>query len=96
VVFFGDSVPRERVQAVTDAIDAASGLLVVGSSLMVYSGFRFTEHAHRAGKPVIAVNLGRTRADHLLAGKVEQDCDAFLAALCVAIPPDPVAARKAG
>jgi NAD-dependent SIR2 family protein deacetylase len=69
---------------------------VVGSSLMVYSGFRFTEHAHRAGKPVIAVNLGRTRADHLLAGKVEQDCDAFLAALCVAIPPDPVAARKAG
>jgi NAD-dependent SIR2 family protein deacetylase len=82
VVFFGDSVPRERVRAVTEAIDAASGLLVVGSSLMVYSGFRFAEHAHRAGKPVIAVNLGRTRADHLLAAKVEQDCDDFLAALC--------------
>ena len=87
VVFFGDSVPRERVQAVTNAIDAASGLLVVGSSLMVYSGFRFTEHAHRAGKPVIAVNLGRTRADHLLAAKVEQDCDAFLAELCAAVQP---------
>jgi NAD-dependent SIR2 family protein deacetylase len=82
VVFFGDSVPRERVRAVTEAIDGASGLLVVGSSLMVYSGFRFAEHAHRAGKPVIAVNLGRTRADHLLAAKVEQDCDDFLAALC--------------
>jgi NAD-dependent SIR2 family protein deacetylase len=82
VVFFGDSVPRERVRAVTEAIDGAAGLLVVGSSLMVYSGFRFAEHAHREGKPVIAVNLGRTRADHLLATKVEQDCDAFLASLC--------------
>jgi NAD-dependent SIR2 family protein deacetylase len=47
VVFFGDSVPRERVRAVTEAIDGAAGLLVVGSSLMVYSGFRFAEHAHR-------------------------------------------------
>jgi NAD-dependent SIR2 family protein deacetylase len=87
VVFFGDSVPRERVRAVTDAIDAASGLLVVGSSLMVYSGFRFAEHAHRAGKPVIAVNLGKTRADHLLAAKVEQDCDTFLTGLCTTARP---------
>jgi len=85
VVFFGDSVPPLRVQAVKEAIDAAGGLLVVGSSLMVYSGFRFAEHAHRRGKPVVAVNLGRTRADHLLAAKVEQDCDAFLAALCAEI-----------
>jgi NAD-dependent SIR2 family protein deacetylase len=85
VVFFGDSVPRERVRTVIDAIDAASGLLVVGSSLMVYSGFRFAEHAHRNGKPVIAANLGRTRADHLLAAKVEQDCDSFLAALSAAV-----------
>ena len=76
-------VPRERVRAVTEAIDGAAGLLVVGSSLMVYSGFRFAEHAHRTGKPVIAVNLGRTRADHLLAAKVEQDCDAFLAGLAL-------------
>ncbi len=85
VVFFGDSVPRQRVQAVIEAIDAAGGLLVVGSSLMVYSGFRFAEYAHRCGKPVVAVNLGRTRADHLLAAKVEQDCDAFLATLCAEI-----------
>lgn len=81
VVFFGDNVPKARVGAVSTAIDAANGLLVVGSSLMVYSGYRFAEHAHRQGKPVMAVNLGRTRADHLLAAKVEQDCDAFLAAL---------------
>lgn len=85
VVFFGDSVPRQRVQAVTEAIDAASGLLVVGSSLMVYSGFRFVEHARRSGKPVVAVNLGRTRADHLLAAKAERDCDGFLAALLAGV-----------
>ncbi len=78
VVFFGDSVPRDRVSACIDAIDAASGLLVVGSSLMVWSGYRFVEHAHRRGKPVMAINLGKTRADHLLDAKVEQDCDEFL------------------
>jgi NAD-dependent SIR2 family protein deacetylase len=78
VVFFGDSVPRQRVASVMAAIAAAAGLLVVGSSLMVYSGFRFVEFARREGKPVMAVNLGTTRADHLLDAKVEQDCDEFL------------------
>jgi NAD-dependent SIR2 family protein deacetylase len=78
VVFFGDSVPRERVSAASEAIAAADGLLVVGSSLMVYSGFRFVEIARRAGKPVMAVNLGTTRADPMLDAKVEADCDEFL------------------
>ena len=50
-------------------------MLIVGSSLMVYSGFRFAEAAARAGKPIAAVNLGRTRADHLLALKVEASCE---------------------
>ena len=81
VVFFGDNVPKARVGAVSTAIDNADGLLVVGSSLMVYSGYRFAEHAHRQGKPVMAVNLGKTRADHLLAAKVEQDCGEFLASV---------------
>ncbi len=81
VVFFGDSVPRERVASVMASVSAAAALLVVGSSLMVYSGFRFVEFARREGKPVMAVNLGTTRADHLFDAKVEQDCDAFLAGL---------------
>ena len=81
VVFFGDGVPRPRVAAVMAAIDAAKGLLVIGSSLMVYSGFRFVEHAHRQGKPVMAINQGKTRADHLLEAKVELDCGEFLHAL---------------
>ena len=78
VVFFGDSVPKQWVTSAMAAITAAAGLLVVGSSLMVYSGFRLVEFARREGKPVMAVNLGTTRADHLLDAKVEQDCDTFL------------------
>jgi NAD-dependent SIR2 family protein deacetylase len=77
-VFFGDSVPKDRVKAGMDAIDAARGLLIVGSSLMVNSGFRFAEHAHRLGKPVVAINLGYTRADDLLYAKAQRDCDEFL------------------
>jgi hypothetical protein len=48
---------------------------------MVYSGFRFVQMAASAGKPAAAVNLGRTRADELLALKVEQTCEAALAFL---------------
>ena len=45
---------------------------------MVYSGFRFARQAHQSGKPVVAINRGRTRADDLLSFKVEQDCAAAL------------------
>jgi NAD-dependent SIR2 family protein deacetylase len=78
VVFFGESVPRERVETAYGRLDAAEAMLVVGSSLMVYSGFRFVEHAVAAGKPVAAVNLGRTRADHYLTLKVEAPCESAL------------------
>jgi NAD-dependent SIR2 family protein deacetylase len=56
-------------------------MLVIGSSLMVYSGYRFAQAASQAGKPIAAVNLGRTRADALLALKVNQPCVAALAFL---------------
>jgi len=71
VVFFGESVPPERVAAARAALQEADALLVAGSSLMVYSGFRFVQAAVAAGTPVAAVNLGRTRADDLLTLKVE-------------------------
>lgn len=71
VVFFGDNVPRERVEAAYAALAAADAMLVAGSSLMVYSGFRFVQRAVAHGKPVAALNLGRTRADDLLALKIE-------------------------
>ncbi len=81
VVFFGESVPRERVEAARDGLAKADAVLVVGSSLMVYSGFRFVQAAVDAGKPVAAVNLGRTRADGLLALKVDGRCAEVLAGL---------------
>jgi NAD-dependent SIR2 family protein deacetylase len=53
-------------------------LLVVGSSLMVYSGFRFIREAIQQGIPVVAINRGRTRADDLLTDKFELDCASAL------------------
>jgi NAD-dependent SIR2 family protein deacetylase len=81
VVFFGENVPRDRVEMAARHLERADAMLIVGSSLMVYSGLRFVEMAASAGKPVAAVNLGRTRADGLLALKVEQACEAALAFL---------------
>lgn len=81
VVFYGENVPRDRVETAIEALDRADAVLVVGSSLMVYSGFRFAERAASRGAPIAAVNLGRTRADHLLALKVEQACESALAFL---------------
>lgn len=81
VVFFGEHVPRERVDAAARAWQNADAVLVVGSSLMVYSGYRFVAAAAQAGKPVAAVTLGRTRADALLALKVDARCDEALAFL---------------
>jgi len=72
VVFFGESVPPARVAAARAALKECDAVLVAGSSLMVYSGFRFVQAAAAAGLPVAAVNLGRTRADDLLALKLEQ------------------------
>jgi NAD-dependent SIR2 family protein deacetylase len=64
-----------------DAVTAADAVLVVGSTLMVRSGYRLCEAAHAAGKPIAAINIGRTRADPLLSLKLEEDCGSALAAL---------------
>ena len=81
VVFFGENVPRERVAAVRSALEQSDALLVAGSSLMVYSGYRFVEDAVAAGKPVAVVNKGRTRADGLLTLKCEHEVGAALDSL---------------
>jgi NAD-dependent SIR2 family protein deacetylase len=81
VVFYGESVPRQRVTAAMEAVERADAVLVIGSSLMVYSGYRFAQAASKAGKPLAAVNLGRTRADELLDLKVNQPCVSALAFL---------------
>jgi NAD-dependent SIR2 family protein deacetylase len=78
VVFYGDSVPKARVQAAYAMVESADALLVVGSSLMVFSSFRFCRFARERGTPIVAVNQGRTRADEWLAVKVQADCAAVL------------------
>lgn len=79
VVFFGENVPRERVAAAHEALRMADAMLVVGSSLMVYSGFRFARMAHDAGMPLAMLTRGVTRADNLAALKLDADCVAVLA-----------------
>lgn len=81
VVFFGESVPRQRIQDAFAALAESQAVLVVGSSLMVFSGFRFVRAAAESGQPVAAINQGRTRADDLLQFKVEQPCGAVLQTL---------------
>ena len=78
VVMFGENVPKPRVQEAHAAVDRADALLVVGSSLMVFSGYRFARQAAEQQKPIAIVNRGRTRADDLANLKVDADCGTVL------------------
>ena len=80
VVFFGENVPRLRYEEARLALASSDALLVVGSSLMVYSGYRFARMAHEAGQPIAILNLGQTRADDLATLKLEADCATTLQA----------------
>lgn len=81
VVFFGENVPGARVRAARDALLASDGLLVVGSSLMVYSGYRFARLAAETGLPIAILTRGITRADDLATLKVDGDCTDVLPAV---------------
>jgi len=81
VVFYGESVPRERVATAMQGVRDADAMLVVGTSLMVFSGYRFAREAAAVGIPIATVNLGRTRADDLISLKVAQSCTTALAFL---------------
>ena len=85
VVFFGEAVPKARIDAAMQALERSDAMLVVGSSLMVYSGYRFCLRAAELRRPIAAVNLGQTRADCLLALKVERPCTEALAGLADAL-----------
>lgn len=80
VVFFGGAVPKARVARAWKRLARADAVLVVGSSLMVWSGFRFVREAAARGLPVVAINRGVTRADAMLAHKFDDDCAALLPA----------------
>lgn len=86
IVYFGDSVPKDRVQQAYALVDEADALLVAGSSLTVYSGYRFVRHAAAAGKAVAIINRGTTRGDDLATVKIDSGCSEILALLASELP----------
>jgi NAD-dependent SIR2 family protein deacetylase len=81
VVFFGENVPRSRVEQCYRMVDEAGALLVLGSSLTVMSGLRFVRHASQAGKPVVIINRGPTRGDACATVRVDLPLGAALTEL---------------
>ena len=81
VVFFGESVPKDRVERAYALVDSADLLVVLGSSLTVMSGLRFVRHNAKLGKPVVIINRGPTRGDELATVKIDGGCSETLAAL---------------
>ena len=86
IVYFGENVPKDRVEQAYSLVDKADALLVAGSSLTVYSGYRFVKHAATLGIPVAIVNRGRTRGDDVATVKVDAGCSPMLALLADELP----------
>jgi NAD-dependent SIR2 family protein deacetylase len=81
IVYFGENVPKVIVSQAYSLVDQAEALLVAGSSLTVFSGYRFVRHAAARGIPIAIVNRGRTRGDDLATVKVEAGCSEMLTLL---------------
>jgi NAD-dependent SIR2 family protein deacetylase len=88
VVFFGENVPRDRVEASYALVERAGSLVVLGSSLTVMSGLRFVRHAAKLGVPIVIVNQGETRGDPLATMRLDAPLGAALSSLveCVGAP----------
>ena len=86
IVYFGENVPRERVERAFAMVDAADALLVAGSSLTVQSGLRFVRHAAQAGKPVVVVNRGATRGDKFATVTLDAGTSETLTDLAETLP----------
>jgi NAD-dependent SIR2 family protein deacetylase len=87
IVYFGESVPKNIVAQAYSLFDQAEALLVAGSSLTVFSGYRFARHAAALGIPVAIVNRGPTRGDDLAAIKVDGGCSELLVLLSGELAP---------
>ena len=81
IVYFGENVPKDIVVQAYSMVDEAEALLVAGSSLTVFSGYRFVRRAAARAVPIAIVNRGRTRGDDLAAVKIDGGCSEFLVLL---------------
>ena len=86
IVYFGENVPKDRVAQAYALVDDADALLVAGSSLTVFSGYRFVRHAAALGIPIAIINRGRTRGDDLATVKIDNGCSPMLALLADELP----------
>ncbi|PNI09860.1 NAD-dependent protein deacetylase [Arthrobacter sp. AFG7.2] len=86
-VYFGENVPKDRVETSYRMVDDAGALVVAGSSLTVMSGLRFVRHAARDGKPVVIINRGTTRGDDKATVKLEAGVSESLSWLAAELPP---------
>jgi NAD-dependent SIR2 family protein deacetylase len=86
VVFFGESVPKARVESAYRLVDDAEVLVVLGSSLTVMSGLRFVRHTAKQGRPVLIINRGSTRGDELTTIKIDGGCSETLGGLAAQLP----------
>jgi NAD-dependent SIR2 family protein deacetylase len=89
VVFFGENVPEDRVLECRRLVEEAEALVVLGSSLHVFSGRRFVKQAHQRGIPIVIVNRGATRADHLAGLKLDAGCAETLTEYAALTQPEP-------
>jgi NAD-dependent SIR2 family protein deacetylase len=87
VVFFGENVPRPRVEACYAMVGRASSLVVLGSSLTVMSGLRYVRHAAKSQVPVVIVNQGSTRGDAYAAATLDAPLGQVLTALVAGLSP---------
>ncbi len=87
VVFFGGSVPRATVNTCLNALEEADAMLAVGSSLVVFSGYRFCRHAHRGNIPLAIINPGITRADNLAQLRLASEAGPLLTATIARLHP---------
>ncbi len=87
IVYFGESVPKDVVAEAYGLVEQSDALLVAGSSLTVFSGYRFVRHAAALGIPVAVVNRGPTRGDDLATVKVDGGCSELLALLADELAP---------
>ncbi len=87
VVFFGENVPRPRVDDCFALVEPAGALLVLGSSLTVMSGYRFVRHAARLGIPVVIINQGATRGDAHAIARLDAPLGRTLTALVEQLRP---------
>jgi len=85
VVFFGESVPKPRVEAAYALVERAETLVVLGSSLTVMSGLRFVRHNAKRQRPVVIINRGPTRGDELASLKIDRGCSETLIELRAAL-----------